>query len=265
MKFAILFVCVGVSMVFAQGTREPCIDPNNRITYTAEVDYSNSISCDEYYSPYCLKTDSTDQGSGGICTSCAIEGSIPGSVTGGSCACDARTQSCNLQGRCVDYTLLGRSCSSDGECRRSQTAANGRREIVEPLFCVKSMCKPCSPTAWGQYVGEVGVANITCGGFNEALSEKLGRYATESVLPGVSFTCDADGNIVYLSFGDGVISPVPDWTVGCQGCDPDTWKSSGSTTPTVTPSLSPTTSTASQMKARGIVLALVVTLVFFLA
>jgi len=220
----VLLLCVTFTLALAQGTREACIDPRNHLIYSELADFSNSISCDKYYSPYCLKTDSTDLGSGGICTSCAIEMATPGNLVGGSCACDARTQTCNLQGRCVDYTLLGRSCSSDGECRRSQTAANGRRQTVEALFCVKSVCKPCSPSAWEQYVGEVGVVNITCGGFNEALSEKLRRYATESVLPGVSFTCDADGNIVYLDFGAGVTSPAPDWEYGCEGCDPDNWR-----------------------------------------
>lgn len=237
----IIVLCATIALALAQGTREFCGDPNNRVSYSSVTDYGNSISCDEYYSPYCLKTDPTDQGSGGICTSCAIEGSIPGLGTGGSCMCDARTQTCNLQGRCVDYTLLGRSCSSDGECRRSQTAANGRRDVVEGLFCVKSVCKPCSPDAWDEFVGPVGVANITCGGFNEALSQKLGRYAMESVLPGVSFTCNADGDIVYLDFGSGVSSPAPDWEFGCEGCDPDTWQPAR----TIDTSLSSTSSSSS--------------------
>ena len=109
--------------MFAQGIVQ-CFDTSNTMVYSLFTDFGQSDQCDEYYSPYCLKTDGTVIGNSGFCVSCVQEIGDIGRGVGGSCMCDARTQTCGLQGRCVDYILLDRTCSNDGQCSRTQTAAN---------------------------------------------------------------------------------------------------------------------------------------------
>jgi len=156
----------------------------------------------EIDSPYC---NWTEQKTRKRCGTCRVGQSMP--AYGGSCDCDARTSFCDQQsglvgGQCTQYTLLDTLCTTDDNCKttttRTSIAGTSITVTNERLFCVKGKCKPCQPDVWLSQKGELGVASIVCPGYDATLSNNLARYATESRLPAVEYTCDADGNIVYL-------------------------------------------------------------------
>lgn len=147
--------------------------------------------------PYCVKFSSQSTTNGGFCSECATQSMF------GGCSCDSATSYCTMEnsqaGRCIAYTKLNFPCFVDGDCQRQILNAYLQQTVEQPLLCVNSRCKPCKPSNWAQYTAHSRLTEFLCEGYDAALSNQLGRYATKTMRPGTRFTCDSNGNIVYLN------------------------------------------------------------------
>lgn len=160
-------------------------------------------------SPYCIYYSN---GFAKRCAECKVlVGNLGEQTRGGSCSCDARVEFCSqssdaTSGLCVPYTTLGAVCTNDVQCQTTTTRVSpqGNPTTVtnQRLFCVNGFCKPCKPSVWATDVGTVGVANVTCPGYDATLSTTLQRYAMRSRLPGSAYTCTSAGDIMWLDGGD---------------------------------------------------------------
>jgi hypothetical protein len=71
--------------------------------------------------------------------------------------------------------------------------------VDELLYCVLGKCRPCKPSDWTQFVGPLGTPR-TCGGYDAALSTRLGRYATSTSMPAFTYTCSSlSGDLVVTN------------------------------------------------------------------
>jgi len=176
------------------------------------------------------------------CTRCRIgDSGVYGTV--GTCNCDPRTHYCSqggtTAGSCRAYTKLDRPCGSNLDCRTTTNVITAiypvlqtEQKLDESLACVDGKCKPCDPQIWRDNIGQPGVATVTCGGYNQPLSDTLDRYATESAMPGFTYTCDTAGNIQ-------VVDNQVDYNFEYPGGDRTQW------TPTPEASTAPGTTSAS--------------------
>lgn len=122
---------------------------------------------------------------------------------GGSCECDPSTSYCSSStahiGSCRLFTIVGKACNSDGDCITKTDNSYFGSRTEEFMYCVNKTCRPCSPEKWAQ--NNVGGASgiVTCAGFDSAMSDRLGRYATATTRPGTQYRCSSDGMIVMVN------------------------------------------------------------------
>jgi hypothetical protein len=193
-------------------------------------------------SPYCVYSSN---GFSKGCAECKIQPALTEEQQrGGSCSCDASTHFCSQDsntntGLCVPYTIAGFVCSDDSHCRTTVSVITASGTISsgvnERLYCVNGACKPCKPSAWVA----AGVTNVTCPGYDPAVSTILQRYASRSRLPASVYTCTEDGDIVWLSGGTTATS---DYDYGYSCGDRALWPQDCNPTPT--PSAAPSGTTA---------------------
>lgn len=146
--------------------------------------------------PYCVEYQYTRYG----CFACSPSAVIFG---GGSCMCNANSTYCEPAdtgiGQCKLYTILNKPCSDDSECKTTAGNLAADNLPAQSLYCVNSLCKPCSPTLWA--ANNNGAVNgvYTCPGFSASISNSAGTYKTLSRLSAVSFACAPDGSIVVIN------------------------------------------------------------------
>ena len=195
----LLLVCVAcVAIVLGQECNNP--QPSRGIAY-----YFQDGDC-SVETPYCTFGGASETQQ--KCTRCRIgDSGVYGTV--GTCNCDPRTHYCSQggtnAGSCRPYTKLNDPCGSNLNCRTTVNVITAIYPVVqteqkldESLACVDGRCKPCDPQIWRDNIGQPGVATVTCGGYNQPLSDTLDRYAAESAMPGFTYTCNTAGNIQVL-------------------------------------------------------------------
>ena len=217
-----ILLCLLV-VVWAQG----CPDPQP----ASNVNFKQSIGCD-VTAPYCVYRGSQQQPN--VCAQCQVRGSWI-EAGGGSCQCDMRTQYCEqggeLAGTCQPLTKLNDVCADDLDCRTTTRVIVSNFPSIttetrtnEQLFCVFNRCKPCDPSTWSDFVGQIGVATRQCSGYNAALSDRLGRYATTVSRPNYEYTCTNLGDLV-------VINATINYNLGYPLGDRSLWTPSPSSVP----------------------------------
>lgn len=229
-----LFLCLAV-VSFADNEGTACV--NAQLNIVGQQD----LPCD-IDSPFCVYGAFSGSTPRKQCEYCAVMLGQP--TYGGSCNCDPTLYYCeqsnDLSGACYPYTRLNQFCSSDATCQTTTTRIlpSGSSVTItnEKLFCINNVCKPCNPTEWEAQIGTLGVATLTCAGYNAQISTNIGRYATTTRLSGASYTCMANGDFVWVnatvdynyqySCGD-----RSQWPADCGGNTP---------TPSVAPNSSPT-------------------------
>lgn len=179
-----------------------CTDPQP----PTNQNYKQSPTCD-VTAPYCVYRGSQQQPN--VCGQCQVRGAYA-EAGGGSCQCDMRTRYCeqggSLAGTCQPLTLLDAVCADDLDCRTTTRvivsnfpSITTEVRVNEQLYCVFNRCKPCDPQRWQDAVGTPGVATRKCPGYNAALSNRLGRYATTVSRPNYEYTCTTAGDLLVLN------------------------------------------------------------------
>lgn len=260
---AALVLCCLVAATLADNAGAACT--NAQLNLVGQQD----AMCD-LDSPFCVYVTPTLK----QCEYCTVlDGKVSSYGGVAACNCDPTQYYCgqsNLDqnaGACLPYTILNNPCTQDSQCQTTTTtrlASTGNTVTVtqERLFCVNNLCKPCDPVAWAADVGPLGVATVTCAGFDPTVSANLGRYATSTRLAGSSFTCTAAGDFQWV---DSAVDydyqyPCGDRTLWPDGCDNDP-----SPTPSPAPGSSTTPSADSNSGAGALMPVLALTTLLLLA